>query len=206
MKIKTINTQVKHINKIYNISSINEKINGGNWYKEANEYAEHLNKLFNIDSKVKICGIISALSPACTWERNKIDAHNFLALSKFGNDNILTGNYSTYKNNVRKAIEIFNLENPNKDKIGKILKGKTGLKTESFFYNIYDLDSENVTIDRHAIKVANNFYKGGGVSITEKQYRLCESAYKKVSKKYDLKPHQLQAIVWITYRRLRNLK
>lgn len=204
MKFKTIQTQTKHIEALLNGASDTEKIDGGNWYKEANTYAHHLSELFNLDSPCKVAGIISALSPATNWERNKSDAHNFIALAL--NGDAMSGKYGTYKNNVRKALEIFNLGNPNKKSVGTILRGKTGYKTESFFYNIYDLDSSEVTIDRHAIKGANNVYEGGSVALTEKRYRDSERAYQKVAKKYNLKPYQVQAIVWVTYRRLRGLK
>lgn len=204
MKFKTIQTQTKHIEALFNGASDTEKIDGGNWYKEANTYAHHLSEMFGIDSPCKVAGIISALSPATNWDRNKVDAHNFIALAI--NDDAMSGKYGTYKNNVRKALEIFNLERPTKASVGAILRGKTGYKTESFFYNIYDLDSSEVTIDRHAIKGANNVYEGGSVALTEKRYRDSEKAYQKVAKKYNLKPYQVQAIVWVTYRRLRGLK
>lgn len=204
MKFKTIQTQTKHIEALLNGASDTEKIDGGNWYKEANTYSHHLSELFNLDSPCKVAGIISALSPATNWERNKSDAHNFIALALSGD--AMVGKYGTYKNNVRKALEIFNLERPTKANVGTILRGKTGYKTESFFYNIYDLDSSEVTIDRHAIKGANNVYEGGSVTLTEKRYRDSERAYQKVAKKYNLKPYQVQAIVWVTYRRLRGLK
>jgi len=204
MKFKTTQTQVKHIEALFKGASDTEKIEGGNWYKEANTYAHHLSDLFGIDSPCKVAGIISALSPATNWERNKVDAHNFIALAL--NGDAMSGNYGTYKNNVWKALEIFNLDRATKSNVGTILRGKKGYKTESFFYNIYDLDSQEVTIDRHAIKGANNVYKGGSVSLTEKRYRDSERAYQKVAKKYNLKPYQVQAIVWVTYRRLRGLK
>jgi len=204
MKFKTVQTQVKHIEALFKGASDTEKIEGGNWYKEANTYAHHLSDLFGIDSPCKVAGIISALSPAVNWERNKVDAHNFIALAI--NDDAMSGNYGTYKNNVWKALEIFNLDRATKSNVGTILRGKTGYKTESFFYNIYDLDSQEVTIDRHAIKGANNVYEGGSVALTEKRYRDSEKAYQKVAKKYNLKPYQVQAIVWVTYRRLRGLK
>lgn len=204
MKFKTTQTQVKHIEALFKGASDTEKIQGGNWYREANTYAHHLSELFGIDSPCKVAGIISALSPATNWERNKVDAHNFIALAI--NDDAMSGKYGTYKNNVWKALEIFNLDRATKSNVGAILRGKTGYKTESFFYNIYDLDSQEVTIDRHAIKGANNVYEGGSVSLTEKRYRDSERAYQKVAKKYNLKPYQVQAIVWVTYRRLRGLK
>tara|TARA_R110002020_G_scaffold101665_4_gene239328 strand:+ start:464 stop:1090 length:627 start_codon:yes stop_codon:yes gene_type:complete len=208
MKHLTQRTQEKHISKLYNMCTDLEKSSGLNWYKDANIFASHLSELFNLDSNIKVCGILSALSPATNWERNKLDAHNFLALaSKQASEaTILSGKYGTYKNNVLKAIKIYNLERPTAQKIGAILLGKTGLKTMSFFFNIYDLNNTDVvTIDRHAIKAANNVYKGGGVSISKRQYEQAENAYIKVSKKLDITPYQLQAVVWCKYRELRNL-
>jgi len=208
MKHLTLSTQKKHIEKIYSLCSDLEKSEGLNWYKSANNYAVHLSELFNLDSNIKVCGILSALSPAVNWERNKIDAHNFLALAskQASNKTILSGKFGTYKNNVLKAIEIYNLERPTAQKIGSILLGKTGLKTMSFFFNIYDLKNiDTVTIDRHAVKVANNVYKGGGISISKKQYHTTQSAYIKVARKLNIKPYQLQAVVWCKYRQLRKL-
>jgi len=181
MKHLTLSTQKKHIEKVYSMCTDLEKSEGLSWYKTANNYAVHLSELFNLDSNIKVCGILSALSPAVNWERNKVDAHNFLALAskQASNKTILSGKFGTYKNNVLKAIEIYNLERPTAKKIGAILLGKTGLKTMSFFFNIYDLENINtVTIDRHAIKVANNVYKGGGISISKKQYNSNIETYK----------------------------
>ena len=208
MKFKTLETQKKHITKMYNLCSDLEKSDGLNWYKEANQFSFHLSELFGIDSSIKVCGIISALSPACSWERNKVDTQNFLALAKLGTDKeILSGNFGTYKNNVLKAISIYNLERPTSKKIGEILLGKTGLKTMNFFFNISNLNNlEAVTIDRHAVKVANNHYKGGAVSISKNQYEICSIAYVKVARKLKIKPFQLQAVVWAKYREIRNLK
>ena len=197
-----------NIEKVYNLCTDSEKGESLNWYKETNTFATHLSELFNLNSNVKVCGIISALSPAVNWERNKVDTHNFLALADANSseETILRGKFGTYKNNVLKAIEIYNLKSPTAKKIGEILLGKTGLKTMSFFYNIYDLNNEEiVTIDRHAVKVANNVYKGGGVSVSKNQYKLTEKAYIKVAKKLNIKPYQLQAVVWVKYRQLRNL-
>jgi len=208
MKFKTKQTQQKHILKIYNLCTDIEKSSGLNWYKEANQYGAYLSELFKLDSNIKVCGIISALSPACSWERNKVDANNFLALACIGTESqILSGKFGTYKNNVLKAIEIYNLEKPTSKKIASILLGKTGLKTMNFFFNISDLKNTNaVTIDRHAAKVANNHYKGGSVSITKRQYIDCSNSYISVANKLKIAPYQLQAVVWEKYRNLRTLK
>lgn len=168
-------------------------LKGQNWYCKANRFAERLSNVYNIDFS-KVCGVISALSPACNWSKNKQDAESLIICYVVGGDYTRL-NFSTYGQNVVKAWEILT-------DLGRqtetFFNPKTGAKTYNFYFNILDPNSkEFVTIDRHAIAIYEGRNgKSGGKSLSPKQYSIIADAYKKVAKKLGLYPNELQAILW----------
>ena len=55
--------------------------------------------------------------------------------------------------------------------------------------------SDAVTIDRHAIRSVA--MQG---TLTDKKYKEIAAVHQKVSKKIGIKPHELQAIIWLVVR------
>ena len=85
--------------------------------------------------------------------------------------------------------------------VSGLILGKSKIsKTYSFFCNILTGDSQNVTIDRHAFRIAVNSMKADEICITEKRYRNMVKAYQIAADKLNLSPSQLQAITWISFR------
>lgn len=196
-----VRNQVKNIVSVYKQAYEHEIEAGMLWYKQANEFAVYLHKKHGVDF-VAACGIISAMSPGVTWDRNKIDAEDIIKQLSRGKK-VNPYRYATYPNNARKAELIYHKTNDND--VYKILLGKTGYKTASFFMNILGDLTKYVTVDRHAYKAANNIYEGGSVTVTPRMYRDTVSAYIQAAEVLSIEPAQLQAVVWVTYRRLAGL-
>lgn len=136
---------VDNIVKKYNEAGP-EMVKGGHeWYNKAQGIAE---KIGGGDVN-KGAGIIAALSPMTSWERNISDANE---LTKTGN---VKG--ALVPANVEKARRIHEGEEPE-----KVLGGN---KVTSFYHNISDPSSPlHVTVDRHAhdIAIGNPFIGVGG--------------------------------------------
>lgn len=145
----------------------------------------------------KACGIFAALSPQMSVERNK---ELFLKYLKHGNA-------SHYGQLVRKCDEIMIADN--EEEVLKILNGN---KISSFYLNLLHPNRETrVTIDRHAIACLTQkvddvkALEDGQYRMTNKQYSLFEQIFKDISEELNLCAHQIQAITWVSYRKLRGL-
>lgn len=187
IKAKTQKTMIKHIERFYSMATPEEIADGRDWYADARSFARRM--AFKYSATVpQVAQIIAVLSPRISWEQNKANAEKFLA---YGAD-----------------VKIF-ATRAQKQKCAEILTGsyaipETAQKTFSFAENIAELESPRVTVDRHASKIAINDLRGGSVSITKKNYLEFESAYKKSAERLGLRPYELQAITWITYKRVVN--
>ena len=163
---------------------------GKNWYKEAQEFAKYLSENYKIDSYV-CASVISALSPNNKWERNKIDAEAVIKahLNGISSDNIKV---CTYDSNKIKAFNILK---------GELITEKSP-KTHSFSMNVGLLSSEHITVDKWHLR-ACLLYPNDGIlscveSCTSVQYRRVEKITAQLSKEYNLKGYELQAIIWVT--------
>lgn len=176
---------VDHILGAYMRSSIADREDGKNWYRNARVLAETLSP----DDVSRGAGVIAALSPLQSWPLN---VRNATAVFD-------TGTCKGLKRNVDKAERIYNGESP--------LSVLSGEKVRSFYLNIMGDDTVNaVTIDRHAIDVACGVVQ----SDTDRAAAIKGKAgYGKVAAMYveaasiigGITPAQLQAIVWVYWRR-----
>ena len=193
-------TQTKVVNNLmrfYDLANDSEKIEGNEWYGDANIFARELSNKYNIPIHA-VCGIIAALSPQQSWQLNKVIAKRFCSGEREG---------LHYSPQIPKAIkcltsseiEIFNF----------MSKGQ--IKTYQFYYNILHPNCKHgATIDRHAILACIERPKLGlhldfDVSMTVNQYRFFESCYILTAEKLGILPHIFQAIVWVVVRRLKEL-
>lgn len=198
-------TERKCINSIlrfYKLASIAELNEGLNWYNEANEYCKGLALRFGITLQ-QAAGIIAAFSPQTGWAENKRFALSFLYQPN-----------SRVKSLVQtiKAKKILKLLSEG-DIFNSLSTNGKAFKTKAFFVNIVNPDvSTRATIDRHAIACCiqhpDNVYalSQNYSQLTAKQYSFFEQCYIKAAKELDILPHQLQAITWTVYRRVRDLK
>ncbi len=159
------------------------------WYQTANSFCQSLAGKYALDCS-KVCAILSALSPATNYEQNKKDTEGLIRL--------LTGRIqsytcTTYGPNVRKARAIFEAN----DNYIQFFNLKTGPKTYNFFLNVSNPIGNEVTIDRHAYRIATGLeYK----HLTVKQYDILADHYRKAAKVLGILPLELQAVLWIDYR------
>lgn len=152
------------------------------WYFILNDYAKNLAERNNI-TLIQAAGIISALSPMITFQTNLRDAERFAATRRLDN-------LATYMVQRKKALAIIGVKT--EEEVLKILGGN---KTKAFFLNILKPEtSQDVTIDSWMIK----FF--GFKSITPKRYRQASEVIAKIASEMALKPHQVQALIWVGMR------
>lgn len=177
---------------------------GKEWYYNVHKHCIYLANSYGIDS-TSVMGVVAALSPGSSWELN------------------LT--------NTRKLIELY-LDNPNQDienlkhigtygknnvlKAWQILQGVSSLdvlggnKVRDFFICIAIPDNKHtVVIDRHALSIA----LGVPLSDTsmryinsDRKYKFIASRYIYVAKVLGVLPNQLQAVTWVYWRRIHNVR
>jgi hypothetical protein len=215
VKTLLVRNQVKNILNIFNQATDTEITNGQYWYLSAHQfcvglmYAVQKVKGYHDIKEFNIAGIVAALSPGVNWDRNKMDATDLVMRYLVKGKKVNPYRYGTYPANIKKAEAIFKAKTV--DEVAKIIMGKSGLKTHAFFHNIMLDMSNHVTVDRHAYKAANNIWEGGAVSMHAKRYKDTEQAYmlaQDTLKDHNepILPAQLQAIVWLVYKRLNNHK
>jgi hypothetical protein len=142
-------------------------------------------------------GIIAALSPRCPWRENIIQAKSFIQTK----GKVKT---TTYKSNKKKALAILRGKNPQ-----DVLNGH---KVRAFYFNILSPEnSTEVCIDTHIISAWFNrcnldkaflntvFHpRGSRRNIIQE----IKQAVIQLASKYHLKPLQVQAILWLTWKRI----
>lgn len=191
---------MKNLKKILKKAYLIEIERGLNWYQYAQEELDKLANKYNIENII-IYAMCSALSPRCTWQQNINDTETVLKWNKERNG-LRRSSYptvTTYKQNLFKAINILITKNTNVFKT---------CKTFNFFENIKNPDNENyVTLDGHMI---NAYYGKLGIVknkyFTKKYYNRIAKQYIKLAKLCKVKPCQLQAIIWLTFKRIYNIR
>jgi hypothetical protein len=184
---KRVRRNLKHW---YAQSTSEDRYEGERWYSEASMFCQFLSEKYNV-SKVVAAGVVSALSPNNKWGRNKIDAEIVLSAVSLGIDQSQV-KVSTFNANKKRAFLIAN---------GSQKMLKSSPKTYAFAKNIGDEDPNHVTIDRWHIRACQTTSKTPvqvKEHVTSKQYSVIEQETIKVANDLGLKPHQLQATVWVT--------
>ncbi len=188
-----IKRAVNNILRVYAQAHEIEHEMGFWWYVEALRWCEETAQEFRSETQT-IAGIVAALSPGVSWEQNKMDARDFL---RFITGEKMTVSVSTYGQFINKARDIWDGK-----EIEKVLNGP---KITAFYRCIINpWCNESVCVDRHAFKVARGIKKGGSKALTPKQVRDTQQAYRNAAYQLGLRPLQLQAITWTTYKRIHN--
>ena len=159
---------------------------GLNWYQHAHVFCKEIAHNTGLSVET-VAMVVSALSPAVSWELNKIQAEQMCNAFRDGLplESVTT---STYENNRLKAWDILQ---------GKKVITVKSPKTYAFYRNLM-LDVDSVTVDRWMLRV---MFNRPLKSLTPLKYRQCETILAQCSKDLDLKPFQLQAITWEQIRR-----
>lgn len=197
-------TEKKCINSIlrfYELASLSELQDGLTWYTEANKYCAELAKRFDLSIQ-QVAGLVAVFSPQAGWVENKRYTVSFLYQPNIHVRSQVQTDKAKLILKLHNEADIYNAQSTR----------EAAFKTKAFFKNILNPDLDNsVTIDRHAI--ASCIQHPDNVSpldqsygqLTRVQYEFFQSCYIKAARQVNVLPHQLQAIVWVTYRRIRKL-
>lgn len=188
---KQFDEHVQNIVGRYRSASPDFLKGGSEWYERAHDVANKVGK----GNVQRGAGIIAALSPQMSWDRNVSMAHEL----------VNTGQASHTEDNLNKALKIHEGAHP-LDVLG-------GHKVTSFYKNIVDpSDPTPVTIDRHAHDIAvGRPFKGSGGGSKEKgpdlglgamgRYKHFENAYHTAAGHLDVPiPNRVQAVTWVAHR------
>lgn len=194
----------RNILSTYLLANDQDRTEGLYWYQHANEIAAELGKRFGFSIQ-QVAGVIAALSPGNPWGRNLLDTELVLEAYAKGIRGKRLPNVGVYGwGNVRKAERILAGENAPFEVLG-------GQKTVSFYFNITEPNTSNaVTIDRHAKSLAYGIgskRKGYASSeafanVSKAEYPWLAKHYRNIAERLDIVPSQLQAITWVTWKRL----
>jgi len=192
---------VRNILKTYRIATVEDVSNGVEWYDRAKRMAAWIAKETSIQ-ETTVIGVMAALSPNNRWERNCKDALTMCS-AWINGDSLDDFKVSCYNKMKQKAWSI--LQDDLQDDAA-ILTRLNGQKIRSFYSNIRGLDE--VTIDGHALNIARGKREGltsDKTNMGKKQYRELQAAYVTAAKRIKVKPSELQAITWTTWKRIHNI-
>ena len=201
---KTYPSRITSIIGTYHLATESERNQGREWYDKANTIALEISKEYYVDV-VKVAGVIAALSPNNRWERNVADAEAVIAayvdVSAQAAEQVTV---CTYRANLLKAVLVLKVDSPTIDDICAILNGR---KVVAFCRCILG-DEESVCIDGHAYSI----WAGESIATTEVPsigaplYRQITEDYRRAAELIGgMSPAELQAITWVTHRRLRGI-
>ena len=188
---------VRNILKVYRRATPEDIANGLEWYDRAKRYASIISNLSGVNLNT-VVGVMAALSPNNRWERNVKDTERMVWAWVKGED-LSDFKVSCYNTMKQKAWSILEDNLTDDDDILTRLKGQ---KIRSFYSNIRGLSE--VTIDGHALNIALGIRQGltsDKTNMGKKLYREMQEAYVKAAKRVGVKPHELQAITWTTWKR-----
>ena len=206
----TLDKQEK-ILAIYKMATPEEKRDGIVWYANALSVCSRMSITYNVPLHI-VTGVVARLSPNNNWKRNLINADAMLK-AKIAGEDINSFKVSTYPSNKKLAWEMLDL---NKDgnfmDYPQTIAHLNGQKIQSFCGNI--MGDDGCTIDGHARNIAYGERVGltsGKINIGKKEYRELQEAYVQACKRTRvngraLKAFELQAITWVAWRRIHNIK
>lgn len=198
----TIKATIGNIIGIYNQANADELRAGLTWYKTAEKVLRTRKDLRSYPIW-KTAAVTAALSPRMPWDRN-ISATATVLKAVDAGLNPSDVKVTTFHANKDKAFEIAQL--PNSYPQSEALAILRGPKTCAFMRNLSG-DMSCVTVDGHATNIAlgTSTSLDNVVTLTKTQYLLIEALYIEAASRVGVEPAQMQAITWVTYRRLRGL-
>ena len=176
----------RRILKTFHAATPMQVVDGMNWYRNAWNVAQDI-AAGTTHPAENIAAVIAVLSPGITWDQNKTAARNLVEHHAAGRRTKV----GLYPQNSEKAYDILTTNTPN----------VTGPKVSAFFANILG-DTEQVTIDRHAYRIAmgKDLPKKNDGKIPVRVHRTIAQAYKNAARIVGVEPSEMQAITWTVYR------
>lgn len=191
---------VDNIKAVYQLATPTERQDGIGWYPAAAQIALNLADRHEI-SEAQAIGVIAALSPRNRWERNVHDAEALIsAYVAAGGPQAMLTKVCTFTSNKAKAIRILGLSRAaNLNSVLDILRGP---KLREFMSCIAGLP--DVCIDGHAFCIWNGGRTGlkDVPAIGVKLRREIKADYLTAANELDITAAALQAITWVTWRRI----
>lgn len=197
----------RHIAAMLQLASQADLAAGIEWYARAERLGHRLANEYGCTFEQAV-GVIAALSPNNRWARNCADAEAMCQAWAVGADPE-TVTVCTYGVNRAKAATILAMTEPSQAAIAAVLNGR---KVTAFFLSITGRQ-DAVCVDGHAYAI----WLGQRVPTTKtpnigvKLYAEIARAYCLVAKRSAalcgeaLTPAQVQAVTWVTYRRMLGL-
>lgn len=185
-----------NIRAVFDGATQAERLEGMQWYLKAHIEIDATASKYRMPTSY-VAGVVAALSPGNSWERNlehaRILIHDFKQGLR-GGDLPMVGSYG--RANVLKAERILLGEIP--------LAVLGGLKVRAFYeclLNPWNPKDAAVCIDRHAKSVAIGYRVADKDSVpTPKQYEVLAAAYRAAANELQVAPHVVQAVTWVAWR------
>ena len=200
-QLRLKNKYTKNINYVLNQAVSTDFIEGEKWYRDARLFAFQVSKKYGVSFR-KVSAILAALSPRNRWERNKEDC---ITLIKECQVFEVNAKYATYGAMVQKAKNIYNSPI---DSIQVMLKLLNGQKISAFFLNIYDIQSDCVTVDSwiQLISLGKYLSVDERPSLKKTEYKLISESIREIAALNKVTPPVMQAILWISFKRMTQQK
>lgn len=195
---------VRNIKAIYELASAAEIADGKAWYPVAGDIASVIADQYGL-TKSTVIACCAALSPRNRWERNVLDTETLIAAYvASGPVQAALTRVCTFRANKAKAIRVLEHESNAEeavrwDDLQAILSGP---KLREFADCISGRD--NCTIDGHAWCI----WQGSRVTLADvpaigvRLRREIKLDYSQAAEDLGLKASELQAITWVTWRRI----
>lgn len=184
----THTTMIHNIVAVYRLATTDERTRGAQWYPLAHhivlEWADTFGR-----SIANVACVIAALSPQIEWTRNLVIA-----------DDLLHGNPPSIGGVILRSVRI--AERIRDDHATDTASYfKQGCKVRSFAANLAG-NLNVVTVDTHGAQIAAGSPTSNLRVDTWRRYEPVASAYVEASRRLQIKPSELQAITWLTWKRL----
>lgn len=199
----------KRLRAWYDLATSAHKAAGQCWYTEAHAFVVELAKTTGLDV-VRVAGVVAALSPSVYWAVNKRQAEALCRAHADGLD-LRSVSCTTYGRQVAKAHRILNLPTGEGYSAVRHALGNPGgrsraFKTQAFLANILHSDGDTgyITIDQHIVEAAGmeEFF----TQSAKWCYDLVADVIRSLAVEYGYLPHELQAIIWITYKHVQDAR
>src|SRR4051794_11594518 len=182
-----MNPNVANILRTFYSATLDEVHHGMNWYAQAS--GEACRRIPDRPRDV-VLGIVAALSPQTAWARN----------IRYAEHLIYKGDCPSTKARKATARDILGGARP-VDRLG-------GNKVRAFYVCLMNQDCDEVCVDGHAYSCwfGERIETSKTPKIGNRLYRVIADDYREAARILGVKPHQVQAVTWLAWRRLHNVR